>query len=65
MPRKRSRMHLRIAPGDVALIRAAAQREDMSVSEFVRRASLARAVEVVHGDIGRQPAPTADSYRAA
>ena len=45
--RKRARFELRIAPSQASLIRAAAERLDMSVSEFVRRASEAAAVDTL------------------
>ena len=50
MPRKHDRLHVRIANGDAALVRAGAARLDMSVSELVRVAAVQAAVVAVRGE---------------
>lgn len=47
MPRKRSRLNIRLPEGDVALLRAGAERLDISVSELVRNAAVREALEAV------------------
>jgi uncharacterized protein (DUF1778 family) len=65
MPRASDRLHLRIPREDGALLRLAARRLDMSMSELVRRASMTAALDiVVHG---RTPAlaPAGSPHRDA
>ena len=57
--RKRARLYLRIAPSQASLLQAAAERLDMSVSEFVRRAADAAAVDTLK----RGTIPGAESDR--
>ena len=45
---KRERLHVRWATPDAELVRAAVQKLDMSISEFVRRAAVAAAIEALH-----------------
>ena len=52
MPRLRDRVQLRIAPGDIVLLRAAAERLDMSVSELIRTAAIEAAIRALRGDPG-------------
>jgi uncharacterized protein (DUF1778 family) len=55
--RKRNRLHLRLAPSDHALLRAAAERLDMSLSELVRLAAVRSALDVLREDrpeLGKQ-----------
>lgn len=42
--RKRERLHLRWAQSDATLVRSAASKLDMSISELVRRAAVAAAI---------------------
>jgi uncharacterized protein (DUF1778 family) len=50
MSRKRSRLNVRLANGDAALVRAGAERLDMSMSELVRAAAVQAAVKAVRGE---------------
>lgn len=43
MPMKRARLHLRLAGIELVSLKQAADRGEMSLSEFVRRAALAEA----------------------
>lgn len=56
--RKRARFEFRIAIGHASLLHAAAERLDMTVSEFVRRAAVAAAVDALKR--GAIPAAEAD-----
>jgi uncharacterized protein (DUF1778 family) len=46
-PKKRDRLHLRLASSDAALLKAAADRLDCSLSELVRRASVEAALRTL------------------
>ena len=50
---KNSRLNVRLREGDASLLRAAAKRLEMSVSELVRRASVVAAVKA----LGVHPPP--------
>ncbi|MEX2528551.1 MAG: hypothetical protein WEA09_13025 [Gemmatimonadota bacterium] len=60
--RKRSRLHVRWPEPDAALVRTAASRLDISVSELVRRAAVAAAVEAIRS--GVIPTATATAGQA-
>jgi uncharacterized protein (DUF1778 family) len=49
-PKKRDRLHLRLASSDAALLKAAADRLDCSLSELVRRASVDAALRTLSND---------------
>ena len=44
---KRERIYLRIATGDATLLRTAATKLDMSMSELIRRAAVQAAIEAI------------------
>jgi len=48
---KRERLHVRWPETDATLVRTAARKLDMSMSELVRRAAVAAAVEALRGGV--------------
>ena len=57
--RKRGRIYVRVPVGDVALLRAAADRQDMTVSQLVRTASVAAALQILGPKLEPSVLPTA------
>ena len=60
--RKRLRIDTRWAESDATLVRSGARRLDMSVSELIRRATVAAAAEALRS--GAAPPPTGTTGQA-
>jgi uncharacterized protein (DUF1778 family) len=54
---KRERLHVRWAEADATLVRSAARKLDMSMSELVRRAAVSAAVDVLRRGVVPEPEP--------